>query len=140
MKKDIYELAKDQLERVYREAGSKRFTEAVLKAWELESALSMLFLPSAPGYGCPTQVRASLLPINVFSTPDPAVTQELQQDRRIPDCPEEITIDRLQAFVEWQRRFDEEFPQRWRSDLDSHLQRVRTMATEFFGEQLFEAA
>lgn len=140
---DVYALAKAQLIKIYREQGAKHFHKAVNKAWELENALSVLFLPSAPGYGCPVQVRAqTLLPekFHIYQTPDSELTERLRQDRRIPDDPSGITLDRLEAFAEYQRLFDELFPFRWEGDEKCHLQRVRLMANDFFGPELDAAA
>lgn len=54
--------------------------------------------------GCLTQIRfdPSLIAFNR------ELTQEIRQDTRIPTRPEDIRIDDLPVFAEWQRRLDKE--------------------------------
>ena len=53
--------------------------------------------------GCLTQVKDRKYPA---ATPE--LTKAIQADDRIPTLPENITLDMLPVFAEWQRRLDKE--------------------------------
>ncbi len=56
-----------------------------------------------PFAGCLTQVKART---HIGQTPE--LTAAIVADHRIPDDPDNITVDDLPVFAEWQRRIDKE--------------------------------
>lgn len=54
-----------------------------------------------PACGCLTQVASG-----AFPSPNVQLTLEIRKDSRIPHMPEDITVDDLPVFAEWQRKLD----------------------------------
>jgi hypothetical protein len=54
-------------------------------------------------YGCLTQIKGK--GEEAFSR---ELTEQIRLDNRIPSCEEDITVDNLYVFAEWQRRLDKE--------------------------------
>lgn len=52
--------------------------------------------------GCLTQIRAC----DTYVGPTPKMTKEIRKDERIPLHPDEIQVEHLAAFAEWQRKID----------------------------------
>ena len=59
-----------------------------------------LFAATAAGYGCLTQIRCGSI------GPTPEITAAIRADDRIPTNENEITVEDLPVFAEWQRRID----------------------------------
>lgn len=55
-------------------------------------------------YGCPTQIKSQ--PAR-FCAITPELTKKILEDRRIPCSKEQITLESLPAFAEYQRAVDE---------------------------------
>lgn len=83
----------------------------ILDAWKspYKHAAGCLFQKATKnglghGYGCLTEVRRwPQMPAQTC-----ALTQAIRADRRIPMDPNDITLDHLKIFAEWQRRIDRE--------------------------------
>ena len=71
----------------------------------------------SPSCGCLTQIRDSFLNhrkgalLKIASDKsgmaiDEELTKEIQLDQRIPSNPEDITVESLPVFAEWQRKLD----------------------------------
>jgi len=78
--------------------------EDVWLAWHLHSnhPAGCLFAYTAPGCGCLTQVKCGR------RAPTDELTIAIQSDGRIPENNEDITLEHLPVFAEWQRRLDKE--------------------------------
>lgn len=61
---------------------------------------------TAPDYGCLTQIK-SCPGMYVGATKE--ITDKILADDRIPSSPDDITVDNLEVFAEYQRMVDEEF-------------------------------
>lgn len=57
--------------------------------------------------GCLTQVAGGL-----YLAITAALTKEIRADSRIPKCPDDITVDELEVFAEWQRNIRKRFAKR----------------------------
>lgn len=55
-------------------------------------------------YGCITMIRGKHYQYR--NTPIKELTEQIVSDTRIPVCPENISVDHLPVFAEWQRRID----------------------------------
>lgn len=60
-----------------------------------------LFAVTGPGCGCLTQVR-----LGTSEAPTPGLTASIRADYRIPRDEEDITVEDLHVFAEWQRKID----------------------------------
>jgi hypothetical protein len=61
--------------------------------------------------GCLTQIRASTVADpGSFNAqciaPTPSLTADIRGDTRIPTDPQDITVEHLQVFADWQRKLD----------------------------------
>lgn len=60
-------------------------------------------LGSLIGCGCLTQVRSL-----AFEAETPELTASVRADKRIPKYAQDISVEDLPVFAEWQRRLDKE--------------------------------
>lgn len=60
--------------------------------------------------GCLTMIRRNeaFFVLNKDGTKNYELTSAIRSDNRIPEDPNDITIESLSIFAEWQRRLDEE--------------------------------
>lgn len=54
--------------------------------------------------GCLTQIRGSMQKFAYTKE----LTKAIRNDSRIPQCIEEVTLEHLEVFAEWQRKIDKE--------------------------------
>jgi hypothetical protein len=54
-------------------------------------------------YGCLTEIRCGR-----HVAPTAALTNAIRRDTRIPENGDDITVEHLEVFAEWQRRLDKE--------------------------------
>jgi hypothetical protein len=66
--------------------------------------------------GCLTQVKSGHY---VAATAE--LTEAIRADPRLPDSPENITLESLPAFAEWQRRIDKALGRTVTVDLSGHI-------------------
>lgn len=64
-----------------------------------------LFAATGPDCGCLTQVRTTDVDF-AMRAPTLELTEAIRADRRIPSGEEDITVDDLPVFAEWQRKID----------------------------------
>ena len=83
--------------------------DEILPAWNTpyEHRAGCLFVYTAPGCGCLTQIRYGK------PAPTPELAREIGSDKRIPHLGRDITLLHLPVFAEWNRRLDREIPERW---------------------------
>lgn len=60
--------------------------------------------------GCLTMIRYDS---SIFKAETQALTDEIASDTRLPKDPDDITVENLHVFAEWQRRLDKELNRVW---------------------------
>ena len=99
----------------------KENPDAIQDAWvtpDLHQA-GCLFAFAGPiekdGIGCLTQIRG----YHAYHAETEALTLEIKNDTRIPEGIQDVTVDNLEIFAEWQRRLDKELPSRQSSEVNA---------------------
>lgn len=69
----------------------------------------------AASRGCLTQIKVGrAVAITPKGKEDKKLTAEIRADERLPSLPEDISVEDLPVFAEWQRRLDDVYPDTFR--------------------------
>jgi len=83
-----------------------KYPDSISHAWKsptgCDAGCLFQFVESRPGLcGCLSQIRAGR-----WDAETPQLTAAIRADGRIPVEPEDITVNHLPVFAEWQRKID----------------------------------